>query len=362
MDEHPPEDDWPPGMVDSEDDEAANDAISGLITRPKSFAASATAFASRPYFVPAVREKGKPRQGGTVSGYVFGTRTEGTGYFRDTTSDREAQCAPDTQADHRSRFDSVCAGIPTPTEMTSPLMQPPGQRASQPASQDNANILTPQEWTTQRTCRRKHIDGKRNRRKKKTASDGSTILSITTVKDKSARNAGFLTIDSWNMNAWQAGLQAASDSSADIILLQETKVDDTERCRRAEEAAKRLGWQATLSKAVTTSLGGASAGVAIMAKKHIGLRARETSLVAAPFQSRLHHAWVGAGKKGGIHVLSMYLWTSEGMTERNRAVLLEAERVTRLLRGCWCIGGDCSLPPRGPGRVGQEEPREHPLH
>ena len=85
--------------------------------------------------------------------------------------------------------------------------------------------------------------------------------------------------------------------------------------------------------------------MATMATKLIGLRTRENNLVAKPFQSRLHHAWVGAGKKGGIHVLSMYLWTGEGMTERNRAVLLEAERVTRLLRGSWCIGGDCNLPP-----------------
>ena len=48
-----------------------------------------------------------------------------------------------------------------------------------------------------------------------------------------------MAIDSWNLNSWYAGSTAAFQSTADAVLLQETKIDDPEACARAEDTASR---------------------------------------------------------------------------------------------------------------------------
>ena len=119
------------------------------------------------------------------------------------------------------------------------------------------------------------------------------------------------------MNAWTTGHTRACLSSADVVLLQEPRLADEEQCRRAEDAAKKLGWQVHLNAAVHTDKGGVSAGVAVMAKKHIRMRFND-DVVSKRYRSRISCAWVGTGRRGGLHVLSIYLWTTEGMSERNR--------------------------------------------
>ena len=51
-------------------------------------------------------------------------------------------------------------------------------------------------------------------------------------------------------------------------------------------------------------------------------------------------AWIGAVCRGGIHAGSIYLRNSEGLSERNLAILEEVARVVAGLRGPWLIGGD----------------------
>ena len=45
-------------------------------------------------------------------------------------------------------------------------------------------------------------------------------------------------------------------------------------------------------------------------------------------------------------MLSVYLWTSEGMSQRNAELLDEIERVTKLLRAPWVLGGDLNMNPQ----------------
>ena len=59
------------------------------------------------------------------------------------------------------------------------------------------------------------------------------------------------------MNTWHAGISAAAKSSADVCLLQETRIDDTEACLRAEDAARGEAWASESSKAIATQDGGA---------------------------------------------------------------------------------------------------------
>ena len=61
-----------------------------------------------------------------------------------------------------------------------------------------------------------------------------------------------------------------------------------------------------------------------MAKKHIGMNTQSNELICKRFRSRISCAWVGTGIKGGFHLLSVYLWTTEGMSDRNTALLEEA--------------------------------------
>ena len=83
----------------------------------------------------------------------------------------------------------------------------------------------------------------------------------------------------------------------------------------------------------------------MLAKKHIGLRTSKAPLVSKAYQARLKVAWVNAGRKGGLHVISIYCWTAEGMTERNKGLLTEVQRVTKLLKGPWVLGGDFNMTP-----------------
>ena len=86
--------------------------------------------------------------------------------------------------------------------------------------------------------------------------------------------------------------------------------------------------------------GGASAGVAISTKRHIGMKTKHNEIIKPALRSRISCAWVGTGRRGGFHVLSVYLWTKEGMSDRNRELLEEITGVTKLLRGPWILSGD----------------------
>ena len=67
--------------------------------------------------------------------------------------------------------------------------------------------------------------------------------------------------------------------------------------------------------------------------------------IAEKHTSRLTHAWLGLGKRGGIHVFSIYGWTGEGMSARNKELLGELARMTAMTKGPWVVGGDLNLAP-----------------
>ena len=167
---------------------------------------------------------------------------------------------------------------------------------------------------------------------------------MTTAGSTLAKELGLCAVDTWNMNTWHAGIAAIASSTADAVLLQETRIVDAEACLRAEDGAHAKCWSMKMNRAITTQEGGASAGVAIMTKRHIGMKS-DHELVAKRHRPRLTCAWIGTGRKGGLHVLSAYLWTKEGMTARNKELLDEAARITKLLKGPWILGGDFNMRP-----------------
>ena len=128
-------------------------------------------------------------------------------------------------------------------------------------------VLDPQPQWAKRAS-----DQRRGRKRSKLAKSllCESLLNHTTLDSKLAKDMNLCAIDSWNMNAWLTGNEAAARSSADVIALQETRTTDSETRDRQECAKSAQGWNAKINLAVVTEDGGRSAGVAIMAKKHVG--------------------------------------------------------------------------------------------
>ena len=63
-------------------------------------------------------------------------------------------------------------------------------------------------------------------------------------------------------------------------------------------------------------------------------------------EGRIAACHVGAVCKGRFHILSVYLWHSEGLTARNLDLLQTLAQVTSRLRGPWLLAGDFNITPQ----------------
>ena len=114
-----------------------------------------------------------------------------------------------------------------------------------------------------------------------------------------------------------------------------------------QTAAKELGWCLIGAEAHRTAKDGVSAGVAIAARAGARLgkvgRSFDHSPSIAP--GRLTAAWVNVGPSTGMLFLSMYLYHTEGLTARNRCIVLKAFALARSYGSPWVIAGDFNAPP-----------------
>ena len=94
-------------------------------------------------------------------------------------------------------------------------------------------------------------------------------------------------MDTFNPNAWASADAFLQASSADYAALQETRIPDLAACVSAEQAARGKGWTAMIHQAVRTPDGGASAGVAVLARKGNGLANSTSCAVDKAHQPRL---------------------------------------------------------------------------
>ena len=82
-----------------------------------------------------------------------------------------------------------------------------------------------------------------------------------------------------------------------------------------------------------------------MARKGTGLTCEGANVVGKAYEERIKHAWMGGIHKGGVHLISVYLWTGEGLSERNLALLHRLKLLTKTLKGLWVVGGDWNVEP-----------------
>ena len=151
--------------------------------------------------------------------------------------------------------------------------------------------------------------------------------------------------DSVNPNAWGTlegrggGINFLRRTAADVVGMQETRIISQDRCNAGMQAARRAKWRVKLTAARVTEKGYASAGVAVACRAQFGISHPQVHGWSYD-ETRIHHAHVGAVCRGGMHCISVYMHTNEGLSERNRGLLLELARILRGIRGPWIIMGD----------------------
>ena len=114
-----------------------------------------------------------------------------------------------------------------------------------------------------------------------------------------------------------------------------------------QHKARRAGWTAHGAPAVLCAQK-SSAGVCIAVRSKFG-SGKPSSLPvdASPGGSlgRLACTWIDGVVRGGLLVISMYLWHSEGLSRRNMELLCAAGDVIIKHGGPWLIGADFNMPP-----------------
>jgi hypothetical protein len=190
--------------------------------------------------------------------------------------------------------------------------------------------------------RHRHRDGKRSRQRGRrvTSSEDHLFPNEASASDVDWKKLGYWAVDSYNSNTWNKAADALSTSAADYVALQEVREPDPGRCRRLERSARDKGWTASINPARRTEAGGASAGVAILGKKGHGITAEGCAAVSEDYADRINIKWCSGIRKGGFHLVSVYLWTAEGLTERNAALLHRLKLALRSIKGPWIVAGD----------------------
>ena len=114
-------------------------------------------------------------------------------------------------------------------------------------------------------------------------------------------------------------------------------------------SARKAGWNLVGAMAAPTkgSQGRAGAAIATRTAFHTGLTKdsrEDISTDEAP--GRCASIWVDGIVRGGVLIISIYLFDSEGLTQRNRAILSRAGEIIRKHGGPWIIGGDFNCTPQ----------------
>ena len=92
--------------------------------------------------------------------------------------------------------------------------------------------------------------------------------------------------------------------------------------------------------------GGPSAGVAVAARRHIGMAKVPDMVSSGELEHRFCVRWTGSTMKGGLFIASVYLYSSELLSSRNVRLLEEVARVLLALPGPWVLGGDFQMEPK----------------
>ncbi len=188
----------------------------------------------------------------------------------------------------------------------------------------------------------------RGRRARGRRADGDGVAFVvpleTAAGDASHKAAGLFAVDSVNGNSWAGALGYLQHSAADVAAFQESK-RMAHQTQTAEREAVRYGWVASMQPAARLDSGLASGGVGVAVRKHIGMSRAMGANEDVGLSYRTQLRWVSCAVRGGFHLGSVWLFPTEGLTQRNRRVLEEVALALRGVTGPWVLAGDWNLPP-----------------
>ena len=128
---------------------------------------------------------------------------------------------------------------------------------------------------------------------------------------------GYWLFDTVNANAWGAdetggrgrgAMEYLRRSHADVVGIQETRLDQEWKCLAGMAAAKRAKWKVRLPRADTTHTGYSSAGVGVACRSHFGMAVPNVEGVTCD-SARITHAHVGVMCRGGGSIVLQFTWS-----------------------------------------------------
>ena len=133
-------------------------------------------------------------------------------------------------------------------------------------------------------------------------------------------------------------------TAADACLLQELR-RRAQECEQAARTAARGKWSLSVEPAADTAVGSTSAGVGVAVRSHFGQELPKQEIDFEVLRSRVQVRWMGAVCRGGLHLVSVSLWTSEGVSQRNLNLLQCLAGVLCRIHGPWLLGGHFNMTP-----------------
>ena len=267
---------------------------------------------------------------GPRDGFCFGTSSQGTGYYRDWRSMPPA-VSNAAGATPLCLFSSV-----------TPSSHIPATGEASRAGRARSRRIRKQTGTRQRWRRR--VPGLHHDEVSRIQEHGC-VPQQSTLADVWWKPLGLWAFDTVNPNSWNSGLATVlASSSADCVFMQETKRllsdDDPSALNRS---ARRAGWSACAWSARQNPSGQASGGVAVMARRGIGICPH--SVVKEDCQYRQGFVHINGCCPGGIHCGSVWMKDSQGLSDTNLQLLASLASSIGRLRGPWLLGGDWNMAP-----------------
>ena len=152
-----------------------------------------------------------------------------------------------------------------------------------------------------------------------------------------------ITINSSGFPQLRQLLEARGRTEGSVVVLAQEHHRKEAQVLDVQAVARKNGWKGTIVPAVAGEGGGSAAGVAIFTAAHVpcGLQVGTTYDISPKVaQGRAVALWVQQVVPCGVLVISVYLYTGEGPTPRNRAIMGQALMAARSSGSPWVIGGD----------------------
>ena len=265
---------------------------------------------------------------GSRDGWVYKTSTLGTGYHKEGIRSGELIQL------HRLLW-PLAEVEPMPIELDKLIEEKKciGDPLQATTEDDPVKVVRPKRRKDKKMKSRAAVASREGR--------SSTDKKTVQFSDKSHREAGWWAIDSVNANAWDGALEAMATTSADLIGVQEAKVE-AHCINDCENTARNKGWRTAMVGCNLGEGGGRSAGVAVACRNHVGLsESFEDDKLPNELKGRFVVKHAGMICKGGIHIVSVYFHTVIGLHHQKNLDMMQAiGAVLATLKGPWVICAD----------------------